>query len=183
MPFELVEKFGSILRNNLTQARSFTVMERTAEAEERWHEYYRELASYDPGGLIGILLARSTRQVLRMSLIYACAEASERIELRHIEAAVALWEYCRWSAEILASGTPSVVGDLEEDLYEAIAASGVRGLTLSEQHDYFGRNVSAARLRSARHELEMAGKITSTLERRSDAGRKVTVSRVSSPNL
>ncbi len=179
VPFEIVERSGATLRSNLARSRSFTVMERTTEAEERWREYYRELASYDPGGLLGILLARSTRQVLRMSLIYACAEASERIELRHIEAAVALWEYCRWSTEILASRTPSVVSELEKELYAAIAASGTKGLSLSEQHNYFGRNVSAARLRSARNELEIAGKITSTMERRNDSGRKVTVSRVS----
>lgn len=178
VPSDLVLRYGRRLRDNLERASHFGVVERSNRADERWREAYRSLADDDPGGLLGIMVARAARHTVRVALIHALSEGSPRIELPHIEAALGLWSYSRRSAEVVTSSTPSASGDLAEHLLAAIASAGERGLTLSEQLDHFGRNIPAARLRVARRSLEEAGRIVSSSERRPRGGRPVTISRV-----
>ena len=63
----------------------------------------------DPGGLVGALIARAEPQVLRLSLTYTLADGAEAIDIPHLEAAWAVWQYCRDSVQHLfgqTSGDP-----------------------------------------------------------------------------
>jgi len=177
IPASVVAAHGTRLRDNLRLAAGFSPLERAPDAEERWHEAYPELAGDDPGGLLGIMVARAARHTMRFALVHAASEASERIELRHLEAALALWAYCRESAAEVSSLRATGTTDLASELLSALEAAGGRGLSLSDQLDHFGRNVPASRLRVAREELEAAGLIYSTSERRTGSGRPATVTR------
>ena len=177
VPTEVVVGHGSRLRANLRQAGGLGRVERSPEAEARWRDAYPELAGDDPGGVLGILVARAARHTMRLALVHACSDASTQIELGHLEAALALWSYCRASAAEIASAVERNPADLASELLGALETAGERGLSLSEQLDHFGRNVPATRLRAARKELEEAGLAVSSSERRAGAGRPATVTR------
>jgi hypothetical protein len=177
VPTRLVLDHGKRLRNQLAVAATFGRVERSRAAEERWRSRYDELVNDDPGGLLGIMVARAPRHVLRLALVYALVEASPRVERRHMDAALALWNYCRASAAQVCDRVAVPSRDLSAELLAGIAAAGERGLSLTEQLDLFGRNVPATRLRSARESLEETGRVVSTKERRVDSVRAITVSR------
>lgn len=72
-------------------------LERDAGANELWHHAYPILTAARPG-LLGSVTARAESQVLRLSLLYALLDRSSVVQRPHIEAAIALWDYCEASA-------------------------------------------------------------------------------------
>jgi hypothetical protein len=177
VPTRVVVDHGKRLRERLELAAAFGPVERSRSADERWRSRYDELVDDDPGGLLGIVVARAPRHVLRLALVHALVEASPRVERRHMDAALALWSYCRASAALVCAGVPVPSRDLSAELLAGIAAAGRRGLSLTEQLNLFGRNVPAGRLRSAREALEEKSLVVSTKERRDGSPRAITVSR------
>jgi 5S rRNA maturation endonuclease (ribonuclease M5) len=67
------------------------------EARQLWINSYDELTEAAPGRL-GAVTNRSEAQVIRLSLLYALLDGSDRITYTHLRAALALWSYCRASA-------------------------------------------------------------------------------------
>lgn len=177
VPVEIILKHGRRLGSNLALAARLGNVPRSPAAEERWRSAYQELAADDPGGLLGIIAARAARHTLRLALVYALVEASPQIEVRHVDAALALWSYCRQSAAVICACEPSGPEDLAAGLFSVIEASGEQGLTLTEQLNSFSRNVPAGKLRVARQILADTGRIVSTREHRTSSGRPVTVTR------
>ena len=174
VPTELTRDFASLISKNLAKSRSAGQLQRTPDADELWRDAYARLAEDDPGGLLGIALARGSRHAMRLSLVYALCDGSPVVDVHHVQAGLAFWGYCRASAELILAGRQR---DLAGELLAALEAAGAAGLTLSEQIDYFGRNVPAERLKEARRSLEAAGLVASTRERRSPAGRPATITR------
>ena len=52
------------------------------EARKLWHEIYRDL-SKEQSGLLGAIVARAEAQVIRLELVYALVECSDKIEPQH----------------------------------------------------------------------------------------------------
>jgi hypothetical protein len=101
-----------------------------------WWEGYEELSS-PADGLVGAMTARGEAHVLRLALIYALLDHKHEIDLVHLTAALALWDYAVRSAAWAfgsASGDP-----LAEQIHAALAASPV-GLTRTELRDLFHHN-------------------------------------------
>jgi hypothetical protein len=176
VPPELHLRHGRVLARAAAAARAPGQLQRTPSAERLWRAGYEELADDDPDGLLGIALARSARHVLRMSLIYALADAAAQVAPGHIESALALWRYTRACAVRIFGDQP---GDgVSRRLLAGLRAAGPGGLTLTEQAALFGRNVPAARIEEARHSLERAGLVATCAERRAAAGRLARVTRL-----
>ena len=72
------------------------VMSRDAAAA--WEGYYRQLTA-DLPGVVGAMTARGAPMVRRLACIYSCLDFSEKVELVHLEAAMAIWNHCRESVE------------------------------------------------------------------------------------
>ncbi len=124
---ERASLLGAELKRALARARRVGVMHRTASAEERWAEVYSVMFHDEPGGLLGVIIARDQPQVLRLSVAYALMDGVDAIDLPHLEAAWAVWRYCRRSAEFIFG---SALGDPEEDrLFVAIRAAGAEDST------------------------------------------------------
>ena len=49
--------------------------------------------------MTGAILARAEAQVMRLACVYALLDRSCLVELEHLEAALALWDYSERSAE------------------------------------------------------------------------------------
>jgi len=175
IPPELFWRYGVRLRAAADRARDQGLLTRTPDAEAVWAELSSELRQPGADGLFGLALARSLRQAIRLQLVYALSEGATEIARRHVVAAVAFWRFCRQSAETLFAAP----GDLADRLWQLLVAAGPDGLTLTEQSAAFHRNVRAADLAAARHQLEQAGLVTTVQETPSSAGgRRRAVTRI-----
>jgi hypothetical protein len=172
VPISDVHSLAEVLRTRLRNARSIGLMHRTPAAEGLWESVYNNLAQDDPGGLLGEVIARSDAQVLRLSVIYATLDGGAEIDMEHLEAALALWNYCRASAEWCFASAAS-----EADLQKLLHAiqSAPEGLSVSDQHKTFGRNLYGGYIEQLRTVLETRGLIE-THEVQNTGGRPKRVS-------
>jgi hypothetical protein len=92
-------------------SRSVKELKRSKKAEHLWTEAYHDLSAGRPG-LLGALLARGEAQVMRIAGLYALLDCSHNIQLRHLKAALALWDYSQASVQRIFSGraTTSPIG-------------------------------------------------------------------------
>jgi len=129
-------------------------MTRSGLAEERWREIYHDLASRTSSGLFAAITSRAEAQVLRLSMIYALADGSAIIEPEHLEAALAVWEYCSASAAtIFGSSTGS---SLDDRILEAITSSP--GISRRDLHKRLGNHCPGKELVAALARLRDGGR-------------------------
>jgi len=168
-----VASLGAKVRTALAEARKVGIVRRAPDAETRWAELYGLMAEDEPGGLLGAVIARDAAQVLRLSVVYALTDGSHSIELAHLEAAWALWRYCRASAAYVFG---EALGDeVADKLLAAIRAAGSAGLDGSGQRDVFGRHATRDRLKRAREMLEARGFIVTREDETGGRPRLVSV--------
>jgi hypothetical protein len=111
-----------------------------------WADRYGELTAERPG-MVGMITARAAPQVVRLAVTYALLDAAKVIERHHLEAALAVWDYCRASAAWLfgdATGDP-----LADQLLTALRRAGDAGLTRTEirevvHHRHTGERIDTA---------------------------------------
>jgi hypothetical protein len=116
------------------------------EAQDLWREAYERLTADQPG-LLGAVTARAEAQALRLAMIYALLDATGTIGKSHIQAAIAVWDYCEASAARIFG---SLLGDdVADEILSALHQVGGKGLTRTEIRDLFGRNRSAERIAAA----------------------------------
>jgi hypothetical protein len=96
---EEVTRLRSAVEFSSQQKRVF--MDRNAR--EKWYRAYEALAKENPG-LLGAVTSRGEAQVVRLALIYALLDKSTHILKEHLDAALALWEYCEESARFIFGG-------------------------------------------------------------------------------
>jgi hypothetical protein len=121
-------------------------LERDAAANALWEQRYRELSGGRPG-LLGAVTNRAEAQVARLSLIYALLDKSPDIKKKHLEAALAVWDYCLASARFIFG---AALGDaLAEDLDTELAKHGAEGMSRTEIYNYFGNNRDADEIQRA----------------------------------
>jgi hypothetical protein len=158
VPSQVVAKAATTIEPALWAAkRAKEAFRRTGPAEQQWADLYIRMADDDPGGLLGAAVCRDAPQVLRLSLTYALADQADAIDTCHLDAAWALWSYCRASAALLFGDSE---GDARLDrLLAAIVAAGPDGLDGTGQFEALGRHVSAKQLEAMRRVLEERGRI------------------------
>jgi len=124
-------------------------------ARERWIEIYEQLSSVRPG-LAGAATARAEAHTVRLALIYALLDLSERICLEHLEAALAVWRYSADSAAWIFGDS---LGDPTADEIWAAAKDRPAGLTRTDVSDMFSRNKKRREIERALGVLEDAGRL------------------------
>jgi hypothetical protein len=126
-------------------ARSIGEVSLDGEAREKWIRIYPEL-SEGSTGLLGSVTSRAEAQVRRLACIYSLLEGSAVTTIDHLDAALAVWQYCEDSAAYIFGGN---TGDrLTDKLYSAIKEKP-EGLTRTEIRDLLQRNESKARIDDA----------------------------------
>jgi hypothetical protein len=165
---------GAHIRRVLDAARRVGRLRRSGVAEVRWGQLYQRMAN-GPGGLAGAVTARAEAQALRLSVVYALLDGSGVIDVEHIEAAYAVWQYCEASAFHIYG---DALGDEVADrLLEAVRAAGSDGLDFTDQSGLFGRHASAKRLTAARAELEQLHLIETVKVRTDGRPRLISVAK------
>ncbi len=138
----------------IDRARQLGVLTRSPEAEQRWADIYNAMAD-DVDGVVGSLTARAEAQLLRLSVVFAMLDASDTIEVVHLDAAQAVWEHTEATVNRVFAGHES--DWIVPRLLEALTEAGSDGLDGSAQRDLFNRHLDGARLAAAHAELEAHG--------------------------
>lgn len=157
------------VRDALDAVDGIQEMRRTPAAEREWERLYAEMDvdARLARGPVADLTARSEAHVLRLSVVYALLDSRVAIDVEHVRAAYALWQYSRESLDyIFGFGDPVI-----EKLWSSVVESG--GLTRTEQMGVFQKNLHAEDLERARHYLVDRGLCIVTT--RPSAGRPAEV--------
>lgn len=139
-------------------------------ARERWVEVYGQLSSVRPG-LAGAATARAEAHTVRLALIYALLDCSERICSEHLQAALAVWRYSAASAAWIFG---DALGDPTADELWSAAKERPAGLTRTEVSELFSRNKKRREIERALSVLEDAGRLRRAT-RQADRGRSTEV--------
>jgi hypothetical protein len=130
-------------------------------AKRDWSDIYGPLSEGKPG-MFGAVTGRSEAQVMRLSALYAVLDESDVIEVQHLEAALALWQYAEDSARYIFGHT---TGDpVADNIVVALRAAGTQGMTRTQIRDYFGRNIKGDRIHRAMSLLLKMGMVRSSSE-------------------
>jgi hypothetical protein len=122
----------------------------TEDARQEWAAVYEDLSADQPG-LLGAITARGEAQVIRLALIYALLDCSAQggvqISVKHLDAAIAVWEYCEASAARIFG---NALGDpVADEILRALRHAGKGGMSRTAIRDLFGRHRSADRVGQA----------------------------------
>jgi hypothetical protein len=105
---ETLDRLRGRVLDALDFASSVERMRRSDDCASLWREVYPDLVQEKNGIVYDAITSRAEAQVLRLSMIYALLDQSPIIETVHLEAALALWDYCDESARVIFG---SVEGD------------------------------------------------------------------------
>jgi predicted transcriptional regulator len=157
------------LNEAVTFARQTEQMRRDGEANQLWHQVYKRLSD-GYGGLLGSVTSRATAQVIRLACLYALLDCSDIIRLKHLEAALAIWQYCEDSAKYIF-GVSS--GDkVADEIFTALQSSEA-GLSKTEISNLFNRNRTAKQIEAALRTLLELNRIEKVEEKTQGRPREV----------
>jgi hypothetical protein len=163
-------RLGRELADVLAQAQSFGRVSMTAAARTKWAAVYSALSAGVPG-LLGAVTARAEAQTVRLALLYALLDGRGEIDIAHLQAALAVWEYAEASAAHIFG---NALGDpVADEILIALKNAGARGMSRTAIRDLFGRNKSGDRIGAALKLLVTRGR--ARFESRSTGGRPMEV--------
>jgi hypothetical protein len=142
------------------------------EASDAWEDVYLELSMRRPYGLLAAMTARTEAQIVRLALVYALLDRSPVIDVPHLRAARALWDYAERSVRHVFGDS---TGDRHADALRAQLADGP--LQWEDAKRALGVR-SAAELESAVALLESLGIAERTKVRLATSKRPATVIRL-----
>lgn len=158
-----VRRLGAKIGRAMSQAKSIRRMTRTDAAREIWAKVYGKLSEGQPG-MLGSVIGRAEAQVLRLSMLYALLDGKNQIGVPHLQAALAVWDYCEASARRIFG---DAVGDPVADMIlSMLRNAGPQGMTRTELSNALGRHRNSTELGTALGVLLRAGK--ARFERKTD---------------
>lgn len=148
VPDAVLQAAAAKFTNALSDAEGRDVLTLTNRFWERWDQVYAELVRDRPDSAAAAASSRAVPTVLRLAMIYALMDGDDQIDTEHLDAALALWEYCEHSIRWLFS-----THELEEkraagdDLANFILGGGSNGRTRTEiSADLYQRHKPSAEI-------------------------------------
>jgi hypothetical protein len=155
-----IKLLGQRVSLAVDHARTVGRVTMTSAASEAWELAYNDLSADRPG-LLGAVTARAEAQVIRLALLYALLDRRHEIDVAHLRAALAVWEYSEASAVRIFG---NALGDpIADEIFLALKQAGDNGLTRTEIRDLFGRHQSASRIGAALALLATKGRARRTV--------------------
>lgn len=147
-----IEDLASRLGKALTKGRTIGKIGMTLEARNAWAADYHDLSADRPG-LAGALLGRAEAYTMRLAALYAVLDGQRDIDLVHLQAARAFWNYVETSTMLIFG---DALGDPLADTI--LAALRTRGsLSDTEISNLFSRHTDMQRLGQAKTRLLSLG--------------------------
>jgi Protein of unknown function (DUF3987) len=167
---KIIDGLGQRLKRAVEIAARMGRVGWTNEGAAAWKKVYGQLSKGQPG-LLGAVTSRAEAQCIRLALIYALLDGATNIDLPHIKAALAVWEYCEASAAHIFGAS---LGDpIADEILRALQHAGREGRSRTAISDLFGRNRSADRIGAALALLMSRG--TARPEIRQSGGRPTEI--------
>jgi hypothetical protein len=156
MSEDITGRLGAQTLEALTTARNVERLTMTDTADQHWQKIYPTLSQGLPG-LLGAITDRAEAQTIRLALVYALLDQARQIDVVHIEAARAVWDFCVASAR-------HIFGDLignpvADTILRALRAAGTDGLSRTDLINLFGRNLSVNQIDAALVALLSVGRV------------------------
>jgi hypothetical protein len=142
----VVVNLGGRLKDTISSSSSIGRIGWTSSARDAWKAVYERLSEGQPG-LLGAVTSRAEAQSVRLALIYALLDGAANIDLPHIQAALAVWEYAEASAAHIFGA--SLGDNVADEILRALQHAGREGMTRTAIRDLFGRHQSGDRVGAA----------------------------------
>lgn len=148
-----IREFGPRLAECVAEASMRGEVRLDDSAARLYEDLYPDLSA-DQDGLLGVVTARAEAQLIRFALTYAILDRARAITADHLQAAVAVSDFCQASASYLfGAGEPDPLANKILSLLE----SGPK--TTTDLHDGLGRHTEGPRLKGALEQLQAKGRI------------------------
>ena len=151
----ILQRLGDEVASTVEKAKTLGRLTMTSEAASAWEAVYHNLSAERPG-LLGAILNRAEAQVIRLAVIYAALDNSQQIEGAHLQAALAVWQYCEDSAVQIFG--EALGDDVADTILASLTRAGTAGLSRTEISALFARHVSSVRIAQALDLLHRHGK-------------------------
>ncbi|MEU6339953.1 DUF3987 domain-containing protein [Streptomyces sp. NPDC046977] len=141
-----IKALGAELAVVMDKAKGLEKLSRGMDATKHWEAMYKRLAADHAGdGRVAQVVARAAPQVLRLSVMAALLDGADYIDLPHMLAAEAMWDYVEDSAwYVFSEGSGNT--DLDR-LKLFVDVAGLDGVTRTQvTAECFGRNRKAAEI-------------------------------------
>lgn len=145
------------LSRAVVDARTICNVGLSTPGRDWWGDHYAELSTPKPGR-VGEATQRAAAQVRRIAMIFAVLDCSRAVDVRHLEAALGVWDYAAGSAAWVFGGR-SEFSPKAEKLSGLLLAAGPEGMSRSAiRREVFGsNNVRSAEIMAVLRELHDAG--------------------------
>jgi len=161
---------GKRIKTAVESARTVGCVQMTDKARQHWETVYEDLSGAQPG-LLGAVVARAEAQAVRLAMIFALLDSKTEIDVSHLKAALAVWEFCEASAARIFG---QALGDpVADEILVALKQTGTEGMTRTAIRDLFGRNRSGDCISAALALLVTKGR--ARVERRETSRRPAEV--------
>ena len=140
--------------------------ELSSPAGRVWEDYYHGLNNSRHPETIAGLVARPTFQVFRVALVFALSECAEKVEVRHLRAALAIWENNVQSVANIFGRENAPSTELIATIVDIVKAAGRNGATKTDFYRAGGNRIKSITINRAIRELEDSGEIYSELRNR-----------------
>jgi hypothetical protein len=150
-------------------ARDVGVMTLSAGSKEVWAKIYAAMAEEKPG-ILGAITGRAEPIILRLAMIYALLDRTEIIEIAHLYAAIALWEYAEESCRYIFGDS---TGDKYSDQILEVLKTKQR-LSQTEISGLFGNNRNSQQIQESLRILSNLGLIKSFAEKAEHSKKPIT---------
>jgi hypothetical protein len=145
LDFYRVEEFKARLKKSIEFARTVERMLFTEKARNLFKEVYPKLET-SRYGFLAKVTQRASAYVCRLSCIFALLDGKDEIDLEHLEAALAVWQYSEDSARYIFGER---LGDKNADIILKALSKAENGLTRTEIRNLFERHIENGKLNSA----------------------------------
>jgi hypothetical protein len=165
---DVIGPLGAATHAALMGARTLARITMAPAPYELWTTAYAALTK-GKNSLLDYLTNRAAPQTLRLALVYASLDRAEYIQQPHLEAALAVWNFCEASARFIFS---DLSGDsITDTILRELRLAGIFGLSRWDITNLFRRNVSSNKITAALMQLLAAGKVRHETQKTIGPGR------------
>lgn len=122
-----VDDLKQRLADAIDKAKTIGRMAWSPECRELWSSVYDTLSGereVAPNEIVyDAVTSRAEAQVLRLSMIYALLDGSHTIDVPHLKAALAVWDYCDESAKTIFVNEQATTSTFEQSILKRLRSS------------------------------------------------------------